>query len=326
MKTRYAFLSVFRLIAIAGSSRASGYTFTTPDYSGAGFKRKRGCMVRMLARAALLILLAASGSATAAQYTAVDLYSFPGAYSPTGAFGGQVTAAIWNDGFPTSVLWNPNGSASYLNVNDATWVAGTDGTHQFGWMRTGGIGYAPTFTPVVWTGSAASATFLNGSAQLTGSGGGKFVGTLAGGLSHALLWNSLTVQPIDLHPTNLVGFEHSFARGTSDTQQVGDVYGFDPNHNGYSHAVLWTGSAGSAVDLHPANSPGIVSSDALATDGRQQVGWGGPYSDSVAGHAFVWSGTANSAVDLNPAGFNDSVAGAVRNGKQVGSADSHAML
>src|SRR4051794_26297219 len=162
-------------------------------------------MNRIFARAgaALIVLLAASGSATAAQYTAVDLYAFPGAYSPTGAFGGQVTAAIWNDGFPTSVLWNPNGSASYLNVNDATWVAGTDGTYQFGWMRTGGIGYSPTFTPVVWTGSAASATFLTGSAQVTGSGGGKFVG---GGLGHAVLWNSLTAQPIDLHPTNLVGF------------------------------------------------------------------------------------------------------------------------
>src|SRR5206468_717126 len=35
MKTSYAFLSVFGLIAIAASSQASDYTFTTLDYPGA---------------------------------------------------------------------------------------------------------------------------------------------------------------------------------------------------------------------------------------------------------------------------------------------------
>src|ERR1043166_8130252 len=35
MKTYYAFLSVFGLIAMAASSQASDYTFTTLDYPGA---------------------------------------------------------------------------------------------------------------------------------------------------------------------------------------------------------------------------------------------------------------------------------------------------
>src|SRR2546423_4927710 len=35
MKTYYAFLSVFGLMAIASSSQASDYTFTTLDYPGA---------------------------------------------------------------------------------------------------------------------------------------------------------------------------------------------------------------------------------------------------------------------------------------------------
>src|SRR5690242_16884014 len=35
MKTRYAFLSMFGLVAIAASSPASGNTFTTLDYPGA---------------------------------------------------------------------------------------------------------------------------------------------------------------------------------------------------------------------------------------------------------------------------------------------------
>src|SRR6266704_618462 len=35
MKIRYAFLAVFGLIAMAGSSQASGYTFTTVEFPGA---------------------------------------------------------------------------------------------------------------------------------------------------------------------------------------------------------------------------------------------------------------------------------------------------
>jgi hypothetical protein len=289
-------------------------------------------MDRILAWAAFVVLLVTAGSAArAASYTAVDLYTLQapaGLTEPaaSGAFAGQVVGYAAEPSDPEAtprlhaVLWNPNGSAVDLTMtgSDATGVVGTDGVHQFGWVRTGAIGYNPTITPVVWSGSAASATFLNKqgftSASVAASGGGQFVGG-------ALLWNGLDAQPISLSPANLYG--------TNGTQQVGSRYAFDANNNAYYHAMLYTGSASSAVDLHPPNRPGIVSSEALATDGRQQVGWGGPYL--VYGHALVWSGTANSAVDLNPAGFAASVAYGVQNGTQVGLAHSpdyhdHAML
>jgi hypothetical protein len=145
------------------------------------------------------------------------------------------------------------------------------------------------------------------------------------------LWNGLAAPPTDLAPTNLVGIVHSYAEGTNGVQQVGEGDIYDASHSlyGYSHALLWTGTAASAVDLHPTNLSGFADSYALATDGKQQVGGGG--TDSGYANALVWNGSPSSAVDLNPAGFNSSVAYGVLNGKQVGSAQtpdsvSHAIV
>src|SRR5437016_2747648 len=129
-------------------------------------------MDRIFARAASLVLLAASSSsARAVQYSAVDLYplqapaglSEPEAY---GAFAGQVVGSASDrsdpDAYPTppphAVLWNQAGSAVDLTLNgfNATGVSSTDGIHQFGSATT----EAYNSTPVVWSGSGASATFL----------------------------------------------------------------------------------------------------------------------------------------------------------------------
>jgi hypothetical protein len=92
------------------------------------------------------------------------------------------------------------------------------------------------------------------------------------------------------------------ARATDGVQQVGDC----------GHAMLWTGSAASAVDLHP---PGYSSSYAYGVSGGQQVGEG-----TVGGlrHALLWTGSAQSVVDLHPKGFRETVAVAVAAGWQVG--------
>src|SRR3569833_346632 len=67
----------------------------------------------------------------------------------------------------------------------------------------------------------------------------------------------------------------------------------------YSHAVLLSGNALTAIDLHPA---AYYYSMAMCTDGRQQGGWG--YSMTGGGvHALVWNGTSDSYSDLNPSGY-----------------------
>ncbi|MCW3099950.1 MAG: hypothetical protein JWL77_5568 [Chthonomonadaceae bacterium] len=86
----------------------------------------------------------------------------------------------------------------------------------------------------------------------------------------------------------------------------------------YSHAVLLSGNALTAVDLHPA---AYYYSMAMCTDGRQQGGWG--YSMTTGGvHALVWNGSSASCADLNPSGYNFSYCLGVDNGEQVGYAQN----
>ena len=302
---------------------------------------RRGC-VRALATVAGVALIA-SGVAAGAQYQAVDLYAMhPPAglqdAAPHSAFAGQVvgrasvpTEPEANPPPPHAVLWTPDGRAVDLTLEgfDATTVVGTNGTRQFGWGTMGRPGFFPVSTPVVWSGSAASATFLSkqgfASARVGGGGGdGQFVGSgevQSPGSHRALLWNDLTAQPVDLTPENL-GFVHHFASGAGGGQQVGYAQGFDDGNNAYYHALLWSGSAASAVDLHPTHLAGITNSEAVATDGQQQVGNGGP--DLSFGHALLWSGSGDSAVILTPPGFVRSTAFGVRDGKQVGFAREQA--
>jgi len=56
----------------------------------------------------------------------------------------------------------------------------------------------------------------------------------------------VTYTAIDLTPS---GFDNSFAYGISGTQQVGGGSGSATGGN--QHALLWSGSAASFVDLNP---------------------------------------------------------------------------
>jgi hypothetical protein len=111
----------------------------------------------------------------------------------------------------------------------------------------------------------------------------------------------------------------------SGDSQVG--YAFNIETGGDRHAMLWHGSAASAVDLNP---PGFQNSRAADVSDGIQVGFG---FSSTAVHALLWHGTAASAVDLNPSGFTTSIANGVAGDLQVGSASGptapnhgHAML
>jgi hypothetical protein len=82
----------------------------------------------------------------------------------------------------------------------------------------------------------------------------------------------------------------TLAMGVEGNEQVG--YGMRVGTGSY-HALLWQGSAGSVVDLHPFE---FGESMAAATNGINQVGrW---VSTSHRAHALVWSGSATSFVDL----------------------------
>jgi hypothetical protein len=114
---------------------------------------------------------------------------------------------------------------------------------------------------------------------------------------------------VDLHPS---GFTNSSAYGISGSQQVGSGFG---SATGFElHALLWSGTASSAVDLNPS---GFTNSAAYGISGSQQVGNGVPAGGGIA-HALLWSGTASSAVDLNPSGFDVSLGYGTSGSQQVG--------
>ncbi|MBK7405062.1 MAG: hypothetical protein IPJ41_10605 [Phycisphaerales bacterium] len=96
--------------------------------------------------------------------------------------------------------------------------------------------------------------------------------------------------------------------GVDGSQQVGQAH---PVSSG--HAILWTGSAGSWVDLHPAV---MYSSYAFAVSGGQQAGFATAIGSPD--HAALWTGSAASWVDLNPPGSTQSTAYGVNSGEQVG--------
>jgi hypothetical protein len=107
---------------------------------------------------------------------------------------------------------------------------------------------------------------------------------------------------VDLNP---VTFTNSRAYGVGGGQQVGYAWNTSPDDN---NAMLWTGTAASAVNLNP---DGFTYSVAYGTNGSEQVGQAG--SD-----AFLWNGTAASGVNLNPAGFGTSIAYGTNGSQQVG--------
>ncbi len=217
-------------------------------------------------------------------------------------------------------LWTGT-AGSWVNLHPA-WAeyseaSGVGGGQQVGFAGVSGVVYRAS----LWTGTAASWVNLNpagaSNSEAYAVHDGQQVGYADfGGVLHAGMWSGTAGSWLDLHPA---GARSSAALGVSNGQQVGyaildavpnpDIY-FD----GVSHASLWSGTAGSWVDLHPA---GARRSAAFGVSNGQQVG----YAD-VGGvrRASLWSGTAGSWVDLNPAGAGESSAYGVHGGQQVGGA------
>jgi len=98
---------------------------------------------------------------------------------------------------------------------------------------------------------------------------------------------------------------YSTAEGADGVRQVG--YGAVGSGSTMWHALLWSGTAGSVVDLNPAPSSGMTYSEAVAVSGNEQVGRGFP-DPITTEHAMLWHGTAASYVDLNPTNLQNVVA------------------
>lgn len=73
--------------------------------------------------------------------------------------------------------------------------------------------------------------------------------------------------------------------------------GVGPDTGNQRHALLWSGSAASAIDLNPS---GFLTSEGLGISAGRQVGTGrGSVATGNQDHALLWVGTAASVVDLH---------------------------
>jgi hypothetical protein len=251
------------------------------------------------------------GSNASAQYVAIDLHSSGYSYTQaTGIAGGQQVgrsySSIENPGVHHALLWQGSASSIVdLHPHGFTYsfALATNGTIQVGSGSAPGKGWHA----LKWSGSADSVVDLDPDSPVTSEAraiaGDQIVGY---GRSHALMWTSGGV--VDLNPN---GFVYSEAFATDGTHQAGTGI---PS-GGHLHALLWSGTAESAIDLHPAGCSG---SYALGVGGGQQVGYAWLSDSSYQTHALLWTGSAESVVDLHPGGFYDTRALAVAAGRQVG--------
>jgi uncharacterized repeat protein (TIGR03803 family) len=197
-----------------------------------------------------------------------------------------------------------------------TAVNGLMAPYQVGSGRVNGLSVA-----LFWNGSAASVQNLTPAAYRAAamysfsSIGPVGYGVTTAGQTQALYWPSPTPNAQNINPViNGTNATFSEALGVSGTQIVGEG-GSSPT-NAY-YAVLWPTPGTNVIDLHPS---GYSVSSAVATDGRQEVGYAITNNNP---HAIIWSGGPSTAQDLNPSGNSQSYATAVAS--QPGSTNSIAV-
>jgi len=266
--------------------------------------------------------------APARQYTVIDLTPAGSTTSTATAISG--TQQVGDAGFtattvagqpvvPHAMLWN-GGAAGVIDLGAGTATA-VDGVEQVGSTNN---------HAALWRGTAASRVDLNPAqwdqSIASGVGGGRQVGWATrqvicstkkgkcpGGTRselHPFMWAGSASSAVDLTPIAL-GFGAGRALGTDGIQQVGygqEVIGTNAFSGAF--AVLWTGTANSAINLNP---PDSIESQAKAVAGGQQVGFG-----YYPHHALLWSGSAESVVDLHSAGYTSSEANATNGIQQAG--------
>lgn len=147
------------------------------------------------------------------------------------------TGSVWTttDLTPSSI---PGAHFSPIQAQ----VLATDGSRQVGW--------ADVFA-ALWTGTASSFENLGptnlsfASSEAVQLSGSQIVGIgfLASGANHPLLWTGVNTTPTDLLPS---GVNSAWVNYTNGSQQVGYAVN---NQTGTPYAMVWSGTADSAIDL-----------------------------------------------------------------------------
>lgn len=220
---------------------------------------------------------------------------------------GQITgvnaayhALLWSGTPDSAVDLNPAGFtdsfAFGLMANQQVgsgWTAAGGKNRDFALMWSGTAASAVELHPIQMPQILQSFAYATDGRHQVGVGYG--IGP-SGNYYHAFLWSGTAESAVDLNPTNLKGITHSYAYGVYGSQQVGYGYsGFPlPGPDVPLHALLWNGTADSAVDLQSALPPTFVSSKAYNLDASGDVF--GVASDSQFLYAVEWVAIPEPAV------------------------------
>jgi hypothetical protein len=195
---------------------------------------------------------------------------------------------------------------------------GAGGNQQVGFTETpNGTAISGQTQAVLWSGRSASFVSLHPAGAQTSQANAASGGQQAGFVDNqAVLWNGTVDSMVILHPA---GFQNSQAFGMGDGQQVGCGNflvraGKGTLQQGPNHALLWQGTATSAVDLH-LNS-GFDETCAVGVSQGRQIGTGTKGRNTLA---ILWSGTGKSVISLHPdKGFINSAGLAISGAQQAG--------
>ena len=158
----------------------------------------------------------------------------------------------------------------------------------------------------------AAGEFLGGGAT-TGTGSGSIPVEIPGIPNaftvNAFIYNVNTNTYTNLHPDS--SWSGTWALNASATQQVG--YGFQ---SGPNVALLWNGTAQSAITLDTPETDQTVATD---TNGTRQVGYAFTRKSNGNPNAIVWAGTAASGTIIHPTnlGLESSVATTINEAGQI---------
>ena len=201
-----------------------------------------------------------------------------------------------------AVLWHGSGASMVdltpypLSSSYDAYALGTDGTHQVGWTQVpAGLGAQRHAS--LWSGTAASWVDLNPatgyiSSKAIAVAGNQEVGwgeQTSTNFNRALLWSGSAASVVDLTPDQF-NISIAEALGTNGANQVGFGDVVDPIFSIFrEHALLWNGTAASAVDLHDLLPSGFSGSRAYSIDDTGAI-WGLATSSSDGlTHVVKWT-------------------------------------
>ena len=206
-------------------------------------------------------------------------------------FSNQRAAILWNGGVASSAV---NLTPTQVNGIFAAIAIGTDGTVQVGQVADASSNVVATYA-AMWSGTPDSfvslrptnLTYIGGQSQAVSVRDGQEVGFGSLVLNsdtpeRPLLWMGDNNNATDLLPT---GYGNGVANDTNGVQQVGMV---ELTGSTDGRAMVWSGTADSAVDLQSFLPTTLRNSDARSIDAAGDV-FG--TANDVSGNTYVieWS-------------------------------------